>query len=135
MKDILSENSKKEYPVTELSRLEKKWFVLGVCYFINKVPKFNQTKEVNVQNINSIPLGRRRTKETGNRNATAISDNCYQPELNTCYWMEQRKLRKRQRKFSYGTLGIYQIHVLVPRRTCPSCHQFYLLLGREHSEL
>jgi hypothetical protein len=24
MKDILSENSKKEYPVTELSRLEKK---------------------------------------------------------------------------------------------------------------
>jgi hypothetical protein len=23
------------------------------------------------------------TKETGNRNATAISENCYQPELNT----------------------------------------------------
>jgi hypothetical protein len=35
------------------------------------------------------------TKETGNRSATAISENCYQPELNTCYWMEQRKLRKR----------------------------------------
>jgi hypothetical protein len=31
------------------------------------------------------------TKETGNRNATAISENCYQPEFNTCYWMEQRK--------------------------------------------
>jgi hypothetical protein len=28
------------------------------------------------------------------RNATAISENCYQPELNTCYWMELLKLRK-----------------------------------------
>jgi hypothetical protein len=28
-------------------------------------------------------LGRRHTKETGNRNATAISENSYQPELNT----------------------------------------------------
>jgi hypothetical protein len=42
-------------------------------------------------------LGRGQTKETGNRNATAISDNCYQPELNTCYWMEQSNLRKRLR--------------------------------------
>jgi hypothetical protein len=25
------------------------------------------------------------TKETGSRNATAISENCYQPELKTCY--------------------------------------------------
>jgi cytochrome b involved in lipid metabolism len=41
--------------------------------------------------------GRAHIKETGNRNATAIFENCYQPELNTCYWMEQRKLRKRQR--------------------------------------
>jgi hypothetical protein len=29
--------------------------------------------------------GRGHTKEIGNRNATAISENCYQPELNTCY--------------------------------------------------
>jgi hypothetical protein len=28
-------------------------------------------------------LGRGHIKETGNRNATAISENCYQPELNT----------------------------------------------------
>jgi hypothetical protein len=39
-------------------------------------------------------LGRGHTKENGNRSATAISENCYQPELNTWYWMEQRKLRK-----------------------------------------
>jgi hypothetical protein len=42
-------------------------------------------------------LGRGHTKETGNRNATAISENCYQPELKICYWMELRKLRKRLR--------------------------------------
>jgi hypothetical protein len=42
-------------------------------------------------------IGRGHTRETGNRNATALSENCYQPELNTCYWMKQRKLRKRQR--------------------------------------
>jgi hypothetical protein len=29
--------------------------------------------------------GRGDTKETSNRNANAISENCYQPELNTCY--------------------------------------------------
>jgi hypothetical protein len=42
MMDMLSENSKKEYPksVTELLRLEEKRFVQGVCYFINKIPKF-----------------------------------------------------------------------------------------------
>jgi hypothetical protein len=28
-------------------------------------------------------LGRGHTKETGNRNTTVISENCYQPELNT----------------------------------------------------
>jgi hypothetical protein len=40
--DILSEKSKKEYPksVTELLRLEEKRFVQGVCYFINRIPKF-----------------------------------------------------------------------------------------------
>jgi hypothetical protein len=42
-------------------------------------------------------LRRGHTEETGNRKATAISENCYQPDLNTCYWMEQRRLRKRQR--------------------------------------
>jgi hypothetical protein len=47
-------------------------------------------------------LGRGHTKETGNRNATAVSENCYQSELNTCYWMEQRKLRK----LRYSFLGV-----------------------------
>jgi hypothetical protein len=58
MMDILSENSKTEYPksVTELLRLErKKRFVQGVCYFLNKLPKFIK-KEVNLQNSNSICL-------------------------------------------------------------------------------
>jgi protein associated with RNAse G/E len=42
MIDILSENSKKEYPqsVTELLRLEEKRFVQGISYFINKILKF-----------------------------------------------------------------------------------------------
>jgi hypothetical protein len=42
MIDILSENSKKEYPntVTELLRLEEKRFLQGVCYFINIIPIF-----------------------------------------------------------------------------------------------
>jgi hypothetical protein len=41
MMGILS-NNKKEYPksVTELLRLERKRFVQGVCYFINRIPKF-----------------------------------------------------------------------------------------------
>jgi hypothetical protein len=60
MMDILSENCKKEYPksVTELLKLEEKRFVQGVCYFINKIPKFilKREKEVNVQNINRILL-------------------------------------------------------------------------------
>jgi hypothetical protein len=40
--DILSENSKKEYPksVTDLLRLEEKRFLQGVCYFINNIPIF-----------------------------------------------------------------------------------------------
>jgi hypothetical protein len=39
MRDILSENSKKEYPksVAELLRLEEKRFLQGVCYFINNI--------------------------------------------------------------------------------------------------
>jgi hypothetical protein len=39
--DILSENSNKEYPksVTE-GRLEERWFVQGVSYFINNIPVF-----------------------------------------------------------------------------------------------
>jgi hypothetical protein len=42
MMDILSENRKKEYPksVTEFLRLEEKRSVQGVCYFINRIPKF-----------------------------------------------------------------------------------------------
>jgi hypothetical protein len=52
----LSQNSKKEYPesVTEVLRLEEKRFVRGVCYFINKIPKFikkEKKKGVYVQNI------------------------------------------------------------------------------------
>jgi hypothetical protein len=59
--------------------------------------------------------GRRHTKQTGNRNATAISENCYQHELNTCYWMEQHKLRKRQRSYNWQ-----------PNATeiSEKCHQF-----------
>jgi hypothetical protein len=40
--DILSENSKKEYPKsgTELLRLEAKRFVQDVCYFINNILVF-----------------------------------------------------------------------------------------------
>jgi hypothetical protein len=43
MMDILSENSKKEYPklVTEVSRLEEKKFVQGVSYLINNISIFN----------------------------------------------------------------------------------------------
>jgi hypothetical protein len=33
-----------------------------------------------------------------------------------------------------GISGIYQIHVSVPHRSCPSYHQFYPLLRHEHSE-
>jgi hypothetical protein len=42
MRDILSENSKKEYPksVTELLRVEEKRFAQGVRYFINNIPIF-----------------------------------------------------------------------------------------------
>jgi hypothetical protein len=45
--DILSENSKKEYPksVTELLRLRRKRFVQSVCYFVNKIPKFSLKRE------------------------------------------------------------------------------------------
>jgi hypothetical protein len=49
------------------------------------------------RSISPEHLGLGHTKETGNRNATVISENCYQLELNTCYWMEQPKLSKRQR--------------------------------------
>jgi hypothetical protein len=44
--------------ITELLRLEEKIFVQGVCYFINKIPKFVLKKE-NVQNINIIFLNLR----------------------------------------------------------------------------
>ena len=38
--DILSENSKEEYPksVMELLRLEEKRVLQGACYFINNIP-------------------------------------------------------------------------------------------------
>jgi hypothetical protein len=38
-------------------------------------------------------LWRRQTKETGNSNATAISEYCYQTELNMWNRMKQHKLR------------------------------------------
>jgi hypothetical protein len=40
--DILSENSKKEYPksVTELLGLEEERFMQDICYIINNVPIF-----------------------------------------------------------------------------------------------
>jgi hypothetical protein len=37
-------------------------------------------------------------------------------------------------KWSYCIEGIIQIHVLIPHRGCPSCHQFYSLLGHKRSE-
>jgi hypothetical protein len=42
MMDILSENSKKEYPksVTGLLRLQEKIFLQGISYFMNKIPKY-----------------------------------------------------------------------------------------------
>jgi hypothetical protein len=48
MTDILSENSKKEYPksVRELLRIEEKRFVQGVCYFINSIPIFIENRYV-----------------------------------------------------------------------------------------
>jgi hypothetical protein len=47
MMDILSEKSKKEYPksVTELLRLKEKRFVQGICYFVNRIPKFIKKKK------------------------------------------------------------------------------------------
>jgi hypothetical protein len=53
MMDILSENSKKEYPksVTELLRPEGKLFLQGICYFINKIRTFIKKKAVSVQSI------------------------------------------------------------------------------------
>jgi hypothetical protein len=41
---------------------------------------------------------------------------------------------KSPKKISYGASGIYRIDVLVPRRRCPSYHQFYHLFEHEHSE-
>jgi hypothetical protein len=37
-------------------------------------------------------------------------------------------------KFSFGILRIYQIHILIPCRSCASHHQFYPLLGHKWSE-
>jgi hypothetical protein len=40
--DILFEKSKKENPksFTEILKVEEKRFVQGVCYFMDKIPKF-----------------------------------------------------------------------------------------------
>jgi hypothetical protein len=43
---------------------------------------------------NVSDLGWGHTKETGNRNATTIPENCYQTELKTWNRLEQRKFRK-----------------------------------------
>jgi hypothetical protein len=53
MMDILSENSKKEYPksFTELLRLEEKGFVQGVCYFIHKFPYLLKKKKKYIHKI------------------------------------------------------------------------------------
>jgi hypothetical protein len=58
MVDVLSMNSKKEYPksVTEFLRLEEKRFVQDFCYLINKILKFIKKRKIDVQNINSIEL-------------------------------------------------------------------------------
>jgi hypothetical protein len=54
----------------------------------------------------NFDIGRGHTKETGNRNATAISENCYQPELSTCYWMEQRNLSSSTILGNYGCVAV-----------------------------
>jgi hypothetical protein len=75
MMDILSENSKREYPksVTELLRLEEKRFMQGVCYFINKIPKLiKKEKEVYAENINSMLLEIRDIFK--NRGETAVTE-------------------------------------------------------------
>jgi hypothetical protein len=47
MMDILPEKSEKEHPksIIELLRLEEKRFVQGVCYFVNKIPKFIKNRK------------------------------------------------------------------------------------------
>jgi hypothetical protein len=37
-------------------------------------------------------------------------------------------------EISYGILGIYQMHIPVPQRSCPSHNQFYSVLGHERSK-
>jgi hypothetical protein len=43
-------------------------------------------------------------------------------------------MKSSKKKNSHVILGIYQIHVPFPHRSCPPNHQLYLLLGHERSE-
>jgi hypothetical protein len=78
-----------------------KYVIIQVNHFVEMhfvtdhylpAPFINITSNYIISTI-LIIKGRGHTKETGNRNANAISENSYQPLLNTCNWMEQRKLR------------------------------------------
>jgi hypothetical protein len=80
--------SDKRIPVRTTSQAD------GMCFTKKIRYGWNLMERIFVKPGLSLLLGRGHTKETGNRNATATSENCYQPELNKCYWVEQRKLRK-----------------------------------------
>jgi hypothetical protein len=60
MRDILSENSKKECPksVSELLRLEENKFVQGVCYFIKYMYKVLSPVGGGVVRVTEITLSR-----------------------------------------------------------------------------
>jgi hypothetical protein len=45
--------------------------------------------------------GRRYTRESGNRNATAISENCYQPELSSANSGNGNATRRKTEKLNY----------------------------------
>jgi hypothetical protein len=78
--------------------------------------------------------------------ATATSENCYQPELNTCYWMEQRKLRKQQRNSRKnwetqfpGNGACQSSHSCVaawfPSVSCSMVRQWFICYLRWHERL
>jgi hypothetical protein len=72
------------------------WSIMNLHYLQKHDIINTRTQLVKKESKTERLSGRGHIKETDNRNAAAISENCYQPQLNTWNWMEQRKLRKRQ---------------------------------------
>jgi hypothetical protein len=60
---------------------------------VGNTAHFNK-EQSSESNFNRQPLWKSKGEGTPRKLANAISKNCYQPELNTCYWMEQRNSRK-----------------------------------------